>query len=262
MTRTRIYLGTHRPDWLGFSDVPLFVARTYLALRKTFPRARAPWALDSGGFTELNKHGRWTITPADYVAEVRRFRDGVGRLEWAAVQDWMCEDVVLKKTGLTIADHQARTIDSLIELRSRAPEVPWCPVLQGWTLGLYLDHVEEYARRGIDLTREPIVGIGSVCRRQHTLHASMIVRDIVDLGINLHGFGFKVDGLRELAGVLTSSDSLAWSYKGRRSRNEGGMECDKNACNNCYHFAREWLADLRATLPPDAVEVDVPSDVG
>jgi O-acetyl-ADP-ribose deacetylase (regulator of RNase III) len=32
-----------------------------------------PWALDSGGFTELSLHGRWKATPAAYVAAVRRY---------------------------------------------------------------------------------------------------------------------------------------------------------------------------------------------
>jgi hypothetical protein len=63
--------------------------------RKAFPRARAPWALDSGGFTELKDHGRWRITAAEYVAEVRRYAEAIGRLEWAAPLDWMCEPWVI-----------------------------------------------------------------------------------------------------------------------------------------------------------------------
>ncbi|WP_405736421.1 hypothetical protein OG607_44905 [Streptomyces sp. NBC_01537] len=43
-------------------DVSLFISRNRLKDRKTFPRARAPWALDSGSFTELKDHGRWRIT--------------------------------------------------------------------------------------------------------------------------------------------------------------------------------------------------------
>jgi hypothetical protein len=49
---------------------PLFVNRNALfgkdssyARTGKLPRARGPWALDSGGFTELTTHGRWTITP-------------------------------------------------------------------------------------------------------------------------------------------------------------------------------------------------------
>jgi hypothetical protein len=64
--------------------VPLFVSRRTLAPLRRLPRARAGWALDSGGFSELSLHGRWTTSPATYVAEVRRFEQEIGALEWAA----------------------------------------------------------------------------------------------------------------------------------------------------------------------------------
>jgi hypothetical protein len=73
------WLGTHRPNWLGLTDVPLFVSRRTLAPRRTFPRARGVWALDSGGFSELSLFGEWQTSPRQYVAEVRRFRDELGR---------------------------------------------------------------------------------------------------------------------------------------------------------------------------------------
>ena len=56
------YLGTHHPSWLRKTDVPLFVSRRRLAGLKTLPRARGPWALDSGGFQELILHGEWTVS--------------------------------------------------------------------------------------------------------------------------------------------------------------------------------------------------------
>ena len=46
----------------------------------------------------------------------------------------MCEPFMLAKTGLTVAEHQARTVANYLELRSLAPELPFVPVLQGWSL--------------------------------------------------------------------------------------------------------------------------------
>src|SRR5690242_4741899 len=97
----RFYLGTHMPSWLTKTDVPLFVSHRRLlgelrpgrGARKTLPRARGPWALDSGGFTELQMFGEWRTTPAEYIAAVRRYRDEIGGLVWAAPMDWMCEPV-------------------------------------------------------------------------------------------------------------------------------------------------------------------------
>ena len=68
------YTGTHQPQWLGVWRVPLFVSRRRLVKYVNLPRAVAPWALDSGGFTEIAKYGRWETSPRDYVREVRRFQ--------------------------------------------------------------------------------------------------------------------------------------------------------------------------------------------
>lgn len=162
----RFYLGVHEPAWLERTTVPLFVSHRRLARRKRLPRAAGPWALDSGGFTELSMHGAWTSGPRPYALAVQRYVDEVGRLEWAAPQDWMCEPFMLARTGLDVATHQRLTVENLLELRTIAPALPWVPVLQGWRLDDYLRHVEQYADAGVDLRSEALVGLGSVCRRQ------------------------------------------------------------------------------------------------
>lgn len=187
----------------------------------------------------LKKHGAWTVTPAQYVAEVRRYRDEIGGMQWAAIQDWMCEEEILKRTGLDVAEHQRRTLDNYDELLDLAPEVPWCPVLQGWTPADYLRHLEAYDKRGHQLAALPIVGLGSICRRQNTLRAEMLVRELVDdHGLKLHGFGFKVQGLRRVWGHLTSSDSMAWSLNARKSPPLEG--CTHSSCANCARWALAW----------------------
>jgi hypothetical protein len=54
---TTFFLGTHMPHWLGLLDIPLFVSHRRLGRLKTLPRALGPWALDSGGFSELALFG-------------------------------------------------------------------------------------------------------------------------------------------------------------------------------------------------------------
>jgi hypothetical protein len=44
----RFWLGTHKPGWLARTEVPLFVSHRTLGGRRELPRARGPWALDSG----------------------------------------------------------------------------------------------------------------------------------------------------------------------------------------------------------------------
>jgi hypothetical protein len=236
----KFYLGTHMPNWLATSDVPLFVSRRRLAGRRRLPRAGVSWALDSGGFTELQMHGRWTVSAEQYAAEVVRFQHEIGNMDWAAPQDWMCEPHMLRKTGLTVEEHQRRTVDNLLELSRIAPDVPWAPVLQGWAIDDYLRHVAMYEAAGVDLRAEKVVGVGSVCRRQATKEAVRIFRTLHALGLQLHGFGVKTSGVAELAVYLASADSLAWSFNARKRPPLG--ECDGKhvSCANCIKWAMAW----------------------
>lgn len=258
MGEVTFYLGTHEPSWLPRAKVPLFVSRRRLARCVAMPRAAAAWALDSGGFTELQLYGRWTVAAADYVAEVRRYRDEVGRLIWAAPQDWMCEPIVIAGgqagpvrfvgTGLSVAEHQARTVNNLLELRALAPDVPWAPVLQGWTRDDYLRCWAAYDTAGVDLEREPIVGVGSVCRRERSGQAQSIFEALQPL--RLHGFGLKLRGLERSAHLLSSADSMAWS-KGAAQR---GHLCGRShprggkSCANCFTWAMQWRAQVVGQL--------------
>lgn len=233
----RFYLGTHEVSWLRRTDVPLFVSHRRLARQRTLPRALGRWALDSGGFTELSMHGRWHTTADAYAAAARRYHDEVGGLDWAAPQDWMCEPFMLAKTGRTVADHQARTVASVLELRVIDPTLPWVPVLQGWALADYLRCVELYTDAGLDLTAEATVGIGSVCRRQSEAEIEDICAALAAEGIRLHGFGVKTLGLR-YARHLQSADSMAWSYNARRHPALPGHS--HRSCANCITWALRW----------------------
>lgn len=246
---TLFYLGAHHPHWLGQLDIPLFVSRNALSRYRTLPRARGAWALDSGGFTELRSNGGWRREAGEYVAEVRRYRDEVGNLAWAAPMDWMCEPSMLAKTGLTVGEHQGRTVVNYLELRDLAPNLPFVPVLQGWALDDYLRCADMYAMAGVDLEAQPTVGVGSVCRRQHTTEIEAIMSALATrCGLRLHGFGVKTRGLASYAPFLVSADSMAWSYRGRRS---GPCEHGGRAKNeaNCLSFALEWRERVLAAMP-------------
>src|SRR5207244_1080282 len=123
-----------------------------------------------------------------YVEAVGRYAEEVGNLAWAAPQDWMCE---------------------------LAPALPFIPVLQGWQLQDYLAGAALYEAASIELAGMPLVGLWSVCRRQHTAEVGRIVGTLAGMGLRLHGFGMKRRGLAAYSGNLISADSLAWSYYAR-----------------------------------------------
>lgn len=238
------YLGTHHPQWLGTAGVPLMLSHRRLRDRKSFPHAIEGWALDSGGFSELTLNGKWTITPLDYVKAVKVYDNEIGHLEWAAPQDWMCEPHILTLTGLTVSEHQYRTVRSFLELRDLWGESsPFMPVLQGWTLDDYMRCIDLYQAANVDLENEPLVGVGSVCRRQGTGEIGQIFRSIVQrTNLKLHGFGVKTTGWLEYGRYLTSADSMAWSFNARRNPPLSG--CNHKACNNCLRYALQWRTNL------------------
>ena len=245
------WLGAHDPHWLGRTNIPLFVShRRLLRMKRRLPRACGAWALDSGGFSELRLFGEWRTTPRDYVAAVRRYQQEIGQMAWAAPQDWMCEPFMLARTGKTLAEHQRLTVENLVTLRDLAPELPIIPVLQGWAASDYLNHVEQYDAAGINLGNEPIVGIGSVCRRQRAADGIEIIHRLWSCNLRLHGFGFKLSGLRQAADWLLSADSMAWSFNARR-QGRRLPDCTHRQCASCLRFALHWREGvLRAIQTP------------
>ena len=225
------------------------VSRNRLMSRKSLPIASTEWVLDSGGFTELQQHGYWRITAAEYAADLRRYADHIGRLVWAAPMDWMCEPFVIHGgtfngvtfagTGLSVAEHQARTVGNYLDLM--ALDAPVIPVLQGFTLADYERCADLYEAAGVRLVDLPTVGLGSVCRRESTADIGTIVAAMRERGYRLHGFGCKLGALRRYGLLLESADSMAWSFAGRR---RGTCTHLKSRCANCMHWAMSWHDDV------------------
>lgn len=240
----QFWLGLAHVNWLKQTDVPSMVSARALHGRRTFPRALGPVFQDSGGFTELSR-GNYATLARDYAESTRRVIAELGNVAHVAVQDWMCEPIVRKATGLSVVEHQARTIESYLDLSELAPEVPWVPVLQGWEPAEYFHHIEQYLRRGIDLTRFPLVGVGTICRRQNATAAARLVIELGALGMRLHAFGFKITGVLRSARWLASTDSMAWSIDGRFPQ---GGRCSPVRghvkCSNCLDYALLWRQRL------------------
>ena len=180
------------------------------------------WMLDSGAFTELARHGEFQTSAWCYGQEVAWWAR-MGRCEAAVSQDYMCEPMILARTGLTVAEHQRRTLDRYDALLATRPPVYILPVLQGYAPAAYADHVRAYGTR---LALGAWVGVGSLCKRQGNPSAIVAVLDAVLAerpDLRLHGFGIKLTALRDarVRARLFSADSMAWSYAGRRQGRGG-----------------------------------------
>lgn len=194
------------------------------------------WIMDSGAYTEVARHGGYRSTVAEYAEQIRRWRS-CGKLHAAVAQDWMCERDVLERTGKTVPMHQLLTVERYDELCAQdVGRVHLMPVLQGWTAGDYVDHLEMYGDR---LAHGMWVGVGSVCRRNTNPIRIWRVLDAIKTerpDLRLHGFGLKATALawEPVRQLLESADSMAWSYAARREHRD----------QNDWREARDWLDTL------------------
>lgn len=242
----RFYLGTHQPAWLARDlNLPLLVSHRRLADRRSLPRATGRWACDSGGFSELSLHGHWRTSARAYVTAIRRYANEIGQLDWAAPMDHQTEPDILARTGATVHVHQHRTVANYLHLRDLAPDLPIIPVLQGQSVRDYQHCADIYERHGVDLAALPLVGVGSVCRRQHTAEVERIMRTLSQRGLRLHGFGVKISGLGRYAETMSSADSASWSRQGRFVP---GCSSSHRSESNCLRFALAWHDRLMRSL--------------
>jgi hypothetical protein len=276
------YTGTHRPSWLwsGTAPFPLCVSYSTLHKVKTLHRGLARWILDSRGFSELAEHGRWTIPAEQYAADVARYDEEIGGLQWAATQDWMCHPSVIgggmlgrvrcAGTGLSVEEHLRRTVASFTELTGLWPRYsrrpcPFIPSLQGDSPAALLRCYQMYLDAGVELGSEhPLVTVGSVKWLQASGQLPAAARVLGQLGLHLHWFGVALDGLRRpeiqpdiaspyAQGGTQSLDSMTWSMTARHEPRmpgctHAGRDGQPSHCNNCPRYAAAWRERLLAKM--------------
>lgn len=66
-----------------------------------------------------------------------------------------------------------------------------------------------------------------------------MLNTVATLGIRIHAFGVKLDGLRAYGGKIASADSMTWSFIARR-RPIKLPGCTHQTCANCFTWAHEW----------------------
>lgn len=244
----RFFTGLHQPSDAKHFDAA-FVSVNRLRGRKG-PFAVGDWIMDSGAFTEISQHGRYRHDVAEYAAQIRRWSTN-GNLLAAVAQDWMCEPFILAKTGLTVQQHQANTIERYDALLAENTGVYIMPVLQGFEPEQYVRHLVNYGPR---LTRGMWVGVGSVCKRNgdpkavaRVLHAIKLARP----DLRLHGFGLKTTALADplVRSLLETADIMAWSFAARRERpgSQNDWREAKRWAENITSRPVQHLLDLEAT---------------
>jgi len=211
----RFFIGLHQPSDAKHFDAA-FVSVGRLRGRKG-PFAVGDWIMDSQAFTTIRTYGGYPHPVEEYAAQIKRWK-GNGNLLAAVSQDYMCEAVMLEKTGLTVADHQRLTIERYDGLLRCDTGVYIMPVLQGYTPDEYVSHIRQYGER---LQQGMWVGVGSICKRNSSPCLILDVLMAIKMerpDLRLHGFGLKTTALAHgtIRALLESADSMAWSFAARR----------------------------------------------
>lgn len=176
------------------------------------------WVMDSAAFSQIAQHGRFLMTTEEYAEQVRRW-SRCGTLVAAVSRDWMCERAMIERTGLSIEEHQERTVDEYTRLLPMIGPTYLMPVLQGYAPDDYVAHLRSY---GSLLPHGAWIGVGSVCKRNGRPDAIVGVLEAIHHArpdLRLHGFGVKVTALSDprVRSLLYSADSMAWSFAARRA---------------------------------------------
>lgn len=188
----KFYVGLHQPNHASHFDRSMVSINRLAGRISDFPAKE--WMLDSGAFTEVTKHGGFRMSVERYAGLIGRW-NRCGNLVAAVSQDYMCEDFVLKITGLSVDMHQRMTVDRYVRLLCCRPAAYILPVLQGYRPQEYVDHVVMY---GDLLQHEQWVGVGSVCKRNSNASSvAAVLRAIKSRrpDLRLHGFGLKITSL-------------------------------------------------------------------
>lgn len=219
----RFFIGLHQP-----SDTRYFY-RACVSINRLRKRQKSieceEVLIDSGAFTELAKYGEYRYSPYEYALDLYRlYTKKICNIVAAVTQDYMCEQFMLNKTGLSIEDHQRLTIERYDQIKMWLHiffkgNIPFhlMPVLQGYQPIDYFRHVLMYGSR---LTPGMWVGVGSVCKRNsqpESIAAVLRTIKVLRPDLQLHGFGVKLTAFThpDVVELLDTSDSMAWSYSAR-----------------------------------------------
>lgn len=176
--------------------------------------------LDSGAFTILSHYKDYPETVEEFCEAVLHIAN-LCNVEAVSSQDFLCDPHFVTLTGLSVIEHQRRTIERFDAIRAiLPPEITVVPVLQGYDPCEYLEHLAAYGSR---LTLGMRVGIGSLCRR--SAKPKLIEQILVPIfdarpDLQYHGYALKTRSLSSsiIQCILHSADSMSWSYAARRKK--------------------------------------------
>jgi hypothetical protein len=230
--------------------------------QRKYPLSVSRWMMDSGAFSQITTYGDFIMSPEEYVL-VAKYFELCGDLQCIVTQDYMCEpDVIrqLQDKGIraSVRIHQRKTVERYMQILKAADKydlrVPVMPVLQGWEVEDYKEHMQmydtalltrfetKYERKFGSLIRDGDVwlGIGSTCKRNKNPEVVAEILDTLEWNFRMnkpkiHLFGFKQTGLKNsrIKDRIYSADSFAYDFSDRM---DGLPRKSKNRIESAIRF--------------------------
>ena len=261
-TGTDRFWRAHEVDAMISANALIRVKDGKIVYRKD-PILADRWMLDSGAFSQIDKWGEFILSPEEYVRLACHFQ-WCGKLACIVTQDYMCEPDVIRKLqdrGIraSVRIHQRKTVERYIRILELADKyklrVPVMPVLQGWEVEDYKQHLQmydtallkrfetKYERRFGSLIRDGDVwlGIGSTCKRNKNPEVVAEILDTLEWSFRtrrpkIHLFGFKQTGLKNsrIKDRIYSADSFAYDF---HDKMQGGLRTSDARMKSAKQFA-------------------------
>lgn len=195
------------------------------------------WMLDSGAFSQIANHGEFTMSVEQYAKLIKRYENH-GNLTCAVAQDYMCEPVILEKTGKSVRQHQKlstrRYFHLLKELRKIGSKAKLMPVLQGWEPEDYLEHLDMYNKVWAHRRRKAgyayyfnsnwsvpeipeYIGLGTMCKRNGNPGEiegilDLVLPKLIDYKVHLFGVKKTACKVANIRDRIHSADSMAYDF--------------------------------------------------
>lgn len=162
--------------------------------------------LDMGGFTALNRWGRYPFTVGNAMNLVAYLAP-----DFYATMDYPCEPEINRLDGLSSNRERieltVQNAQAMAEMEEMVPGSIMVPVIQGYTLEEYKYCIDLYREAG--LIRD-YMAVGSMCRRINSAELHTLIPEIAKYAARagctkLHFFGLK------LSPALEDLDQYIWS---------------------------------------------------
>lgn len=161
------------------------------------------WIMDSGAFSEIEKHGKFIHPKEEYLDVYLKFLP-----DFFVSQDYL---VFSQDSQQVIKNKQRETIERFEWFRSKTDKV--IPVIHGNTPKEYIEHLKAY-----DFPQNAYIGVGSLVPKGIGLK-TWILEEVKSKrpDLRLHCFGFKKTELlnQRIRKLVYSADSMAWSFIAR-----------------------------------------------